>query len=216
MSIVQNPLIGATRQKMGNAVFSTWKGIYVLKTKPVSVANPDTDPQQQQRSAFAQMVLAFRNMPAVVRTGFKKLAVKKSEFNAFMSYNLKNAFDMSVLPTATFVPADALISKGTIAETSETSNVADRSANTIVSNWTSAVLQPGQSNTDRAIIAAFNVTKSDFYGEVTTAVRTADTGSIVLPAEWDVADVLVVYLGFYNPTSGESSTSTNAAGVIVA
>ena len=214
--VVSNPLIGKSRQSMGNATFATWKGINVLKEKPQSVANPNSDGQQQQRSAFSQMVTAFRNMPAVVRAGFKKLAVKKSEFNAFTSYNLKNAFDMSAPPAATFVPADALISKGTISSTAAATNTADRSNNTIVVTWSHAVLQPGQSNADLAIIAAYNVTKNDWYGEVTSALRSADTGSITLPADWAVADSVQVYLAFYNEASGESSDSTNANTAIVA
>lgn len=214
--VVSNPLIGKSKQSMGNATFSTWKGINVLKEKPQSVANPQTDGQIMQRSAFSQMVAAFRNMPAVVRAGFKKLAVKKSEFNAFVSYALKNAFDFSTPPTATLVPADVLISKGTISATDATSYVADRSSNTIVANWIHTVLQPGQSAADLAIVAAYNITKDDWYGEVTNALRSADTASIVLPADWSTGDTLRIYLGFYNETSGESSDSTNAAGTIVA
>lgn len=214
--VVSNPLIGKSKQSMGNATFSTWKGINVLKEKPQSVANPQTDTQTQQRSAFSQMVLAFRNMPAVVRAGFKKLAVKMSEFNAFTSYNLKNAFDFSVPPTATLVPADVLISKGTISSTAISTSVSDRSSNTIVVTFPTTATQPGQSATDLAIVAAYNVTQSDFYGEVTAAARSTGTGSITLPAAWNTGDTLQVYVGFYNSLSGESSDSTNIADTIVA
>jgi hypothetical protein len=216
MSVVQNTLIGQSRQRIGNAVFSTWKGINVLKSKPMSVANPQSDGQVQQRSAFSQMVSAFRNMPAVIQLGFKKLAVKKSEFNAFMSYALKNAFDMSVPPTATLVPADLLISKGTIASTALSTQAADRSDNTITVTFPTTATQPGQSSTDVALVAAYNVTKSDFYGEVTSAARSTGTASIALPAEWETGDNLVIYLGFSNPLTKETSDSVNDTATIAA
>ena len=215
-TVVSNPLIGHSRKSIGNATFTTWKGIDVLKTKPISVANPNSDGQSQQRSAFRQMVEAFRNMPAVIQSGFKKLAVKKSEFNAFMSYNLKNAFNLAVPPAATLVPADVLISKGTIATTGLTNAVSSRAANTVVVNFPATADQPGQSLTDVALVAVYNETKGDFYGEVTAAARNTGTASIALPAEWEVGDVLTVYLGFSNPLSKETSDSTNIAGAIVA
>jgi hypothetical protein len=215
-TVVSNPLIGASRKSMGNATFSNWKGIYVLKTKPISVANPQTDGQQQQRSAFSQLVEGFRNMPAVIQSGFKKLAVRKSEFNAFMAYNLKNAFDLSVLPTATLVPADVLISKGTIASTAITTSVSDRSSNNITVTFPTTTAQPGQSATDVALVAAYNVTKSDFYGEATTDARSTGTSVIDLPAEWETGDTLRVYVGFSNPLTKETSDSTNIADAIVA
>ncbi len=76
-TIVSNPLIGASRKSMGNATFSNWKGIYVLKTKPISVANPNSQAQIQQRSAFRQLVQAFREMPGAIRTGYKSQAIQK-------------------------------------------------------------------------------------------------------------------------------------------
>jgi len=214
MAIVQNPLIGAAKQKIGNAVFSTWKGIYVLKTKPVSVANPQTDAQVQQRSAFAQMVAIFRSLPAVIRVGFKKLAVKQSEFNAFTSYNLKNAFDMSVAGVATLVPQDLLTSRGTIAIQLITSTVSDKSLGTIVANWDSSSLQPGQSAGDKAILTAYNETTDLWTGQVSTVSRSVDTASIAIPAAWNIGDSLTVFLGFYNPANSESSDSSAMADII--
>lgn len=215
-TIVSNPLIGASRKSMGNATFSNWKGLYVLKTKPISVANPQTDSQNQQRDAFRQMVLAFRNMPALVRKGFKELAIQKSEFNAFMSYNLRNAFDFSVSGTATLLPEEVLISKGTIASTPIISAVADRSNNTIVITTATTALQPGQSVTDVYLVGAYNETQEDFYGEVTTAARSTGTGSIALPAEWNTGDALTVYVGLYNPLTNKESDSEFLAATIVA
>ncbi len=87
-TVVSNPLIGHSRKSMGNVTFTTWKGIDVLKNKAISVANPNTGKQIQQRSAFTQIVKLFRSAPDSIRAGFKKQAVKQSEFNAFMGSNM--------------------------------------------------------------------------------------------------------------------------------
>jgi hypothetical protein len=184
MSVVSNPLIGHARQKIGNAVFSTWKGIDVLKTKPISVANPQTDAQTMQRSAFSQMVAAFRLMPSVIRAGFKKLAVKQSEFNAFTSANLKNAFDFTEPPSATFVPGEFIISKGTISATAiNTTSFVDGTQIATIT-WDSSSLQPGQSNTDIAILCVYNQGKNSFAGTVSSTVRTANTADLQCPSDW--------------------------------
>lgn len=214
--VVSNPLIGKSKKSMGNATFSTWKGINVLKEKAVSVANPQTDAQLRRRNALSQIVAAFRFMPSAIRAGFKKLAIKKSEFNAFSSYNLKNAFTYISGSTAVFVPADALISKGTIALTPIAAAPADRSNNAIAFSWDAGSLQPGQSTTDVPIMAAYNITLNEWTGEIGDATRADEQDTLALPANWATGNTLRVYLGFYNPFSGESSDSDNKAETIVA
>ena len=216
MSVVSNPLIGASKQKMGNAVFSTWKGINVLKTKPLSVANPRTDGQLVQRSGFSILVEAYRQMSGVVTRGFKELAIRKSEFNAFMSYNLKNAIDYSTPPTAILEDAALLISKGSIAVTPVLTVVADRSSNTIVATFATTADQPGQSLTDVALIAAWNSVTNEFTGAVTTAARSTGTASIDLPASWATGQALSVYVGFSNPLTKKCSDSQYTLATIVA
>ena len=116
MTIVQNTLIGKSKQSIGNATFTTWKGRNVLKSKPVSVANPKTDSQLMRRSALIQTVELYRKVSGVINAGFNELATTISAYNAFCSYTLKNAFDYSAPPVASFVIDDALISKGSIAQ----------------------------------------------------------------------------------------------------
>jgi len=216
MARVSNTLIGPSSGRVGNAVFSTWKGINVLKEKPASVANPNSDNQQMRRSAMSQVVSIFRQAPAAIRAGFKKLAIGKSEWNAFASNALRFAFDFSVPPTATLVPADLLISKGTITSSSITLITADRSANTVVVTFPNTAADPGQSLTDKAILVAYNSDLDDWTGSTTSAARSTGTASIAMPAAWAAAENIVVYLAFYNELSQESDDSVNDTAVIVA
>lgn len=215
-SVVSNPLIGRARGSMGGATFSTWKGLNVLKNKATSVANPQTGAQLAQRSAFAQMVYIFRLIPGVVKAGFKKLAVGMSEFNAFASAVLDEAWDMSAPPAATLIPALIKISKGTIATPVIATIVADRSLNTVVITWASSPLQPGQSATDKSLVAIYDATFNDWIGYVDSAEFQDNTASVALPAAWSTGDSLFVYLGFYNQLTGASSDSNNDTATIVA
>lgn len=209
MARVSNTLIGPSSGRVGNAVFSTWKGINVLKEKPISVANPNSDGQQMQRSAMRQIVAAFRQIPAVIRSGFKKLAVQKSEWNAFASYNLKNAFDFSAPPAATLEPENLLISKGTISSTPIASVNASHAAQEIYVNWDPNASEPGKSSSDSALVAVYNQTKDDWTQSSTNALRSLGTATTAMPAGWEVNDTVTIYLGFYNQLSGESSDSAN-------
>lgn len=114
MAVVQNTLIGKSKQSVGGTTFSTWKGINVLKSKPTSIANPQSDLQMMQRSALQQIVSIYRTINVSVKKGWKKFAVQKSEYNAFTSYALKNSFDFAAPPVADLDPKLLKITNGTI------------------------------------------------------------------------------------------------------
>lgn len=46
MARVQNPLIGAAKNKLGNTIFQSYNGLYVLRSKPLEVKFADTDTQK--------------------------------------------------------------------------------------------------------------------------------------------------------------------------
>lgn len=208
MSVVQNTLIGRARKKIGGSVFSTWKGINVLKSKPLTVANPRTPKQIQQRSAVSQITALYRGISGYIQLGFKQQAVRMSEFNAFSSYNLKNAIDKTVSGVATIIFADLLLSQGTITKTTPTAWSASLGAtfNTI---WDVLdPLPPGISLTDSALLVGYNKTKgnwgsgnsNDTYEEGTTSID-------AVPLNWAIGDVVILYMFFYNSLSRKSSDS---------
>lgn len=208
MSIVQNPLIGAARKKIGNAVFSTWKGIYILKTKPLTVANPQTDEQVTQRSAMSQIVHIFRLISAAVQVGFKEQAVRMSEYNAFVSDALRNAFDLTSPPVAVFEPTDLKTSKGTITPQGATTAIADVSLGTVAVTFPNTSNSPGQSATDLCVVVSFNSTQNTWHAEITNAQRNSGAASISIPAGTVVGNSMFTYVSFFNPSTGKSSDNT--------
>lgn len=214
MSVVQNPLIGRARQKLGGTVFTTWKGINVIKGKPLTVANPRTDPQIMRRSAMSQIVELARLLTGALNLGFKEQAVRKSAFNAFVGYNLRNAFNYTAPPVATLTPATLLVSQGTVSPTAISAISADESINVVAVDWTSASLLPGQSNADSMQCVVYNENKDIWVSTHNPAVRTDNSISMTLPTGFvTVGDVIRAYLFSYNSASRKSSDSTTATEV---
>lgn len=149
MAVVQNPITGRSKQKYASAIFSTWKGINVLRSLPLTVANPKTPGQLLQREKLSISVELYRQMPGVVKVGYRQQAVQKSEYNAFTSDTLKNAFTGSTAETVEIDLPNLTVSKGTMAATQLTDFVPD--GQTYEIGWDeTAPLAPGQAATDLA------------------------------------------------------------------
>lgn len=155
MAVVQNTLIGKSRQSIGGATFSTWKGINVLKTKPTSVANPQSDKQMMQRSALQQMVAIYRIVSIGVKKGWKKYATQKSEYNAFTSNALKNAFNFDTPPVAELNPELLKITNGTITSGNEEFAAVVTAPDTMEIDWV-ASLAGNQAASDEVQVAVIS------------------------------------------------------------
>lgn len=86
MAITQNTLIGRTSGRVGNAVFSTWKGRNVLKQKAETVANPRTILQQMNRLRFTTLLNIGKSLQPIITYGFLELK-KYTWLNNFMRIN---------------------------------------------------------------------------------------------------------------------------------
>lgn len=86
MAITQNTLIGRTSGRVGNAVFSTWKGRNVLKQKAETVANPRTILQQMNRLRFTTLLNIGKSLQPIITYGFSELK-KYTWLNNFMRIN---------------------------------------------------------------------------------------------------------------------------------
>lgn len=139
MAVVQNTLIGKAKQSVGGTTFSSWKGINVLKSRPVSVANPQTDMQVARRNALTWIVGLYASMAVAVKKGWKKYAVKMSEYNAFTSDALKNAFDYAGAPVVTLDPGMLKLTAGTVTTGNENLAVQYDDPREAMISWTKTV-----------------------------------------------------------------------------
>lgn len=208
MARVQNTLIGKSSGSVGGATFSTWKGINVLKSKAIEVANPQTQAQQNQRNRMSLLVAMFRQISAVLNIGFGKLAVQKSAYNAFVQTNLLSANFSGAAPTMSLVFANLLASKGTVGVTPVTALTGTNASANVALTWDESPLPVGGSIDDEAYAVVYNATQ-DNWGVNTagTATRDDETITVVMPTTVATSDVLHGYLFFRNPVTDEVSDS---------
>lgn len=206
MARVQNTLIGKSSGSVGGATFSTWKGINVLKSKAISVFNPKTQAQENQRQRMALLVAFFRSASSAINVGFQKLAVKKSAYNAFIQANLLPYNFSGVAPSMTLVETSVLLAKGTIQSVSIASVTNTAASANVVVGWNGDDIPVGASADDIAHVVVYNQTGA-VVGVNSSAIRSADTATVVLPVVTEPTDVLVAYLFFENPISKEVSDS---------
>lgn len=214
MARVQNTLIGKSSGSVGGATFSTWKGVNVLKSKAISVANPQTVPQMLQRAKMTLMVALFRLSSSVVQIGYKTLAVQQSAYNAFIKQNIVNATSGSTALNAAVVYPDVLMAKGTIGVIPiDTVAGTNASANVPVT-WDDALAPVGSTPNDLAYVVVVNETQGVAGFASLPTLRSTGTITAVMPTPVVTADVLHAYLFFKSDSSAEVSDSAYETDVV--
>ena len=90
MGKIKQGILGGFSGKVANVVGSSWKGIAVMKSLPLSVANPKTAAQILQRRRFSILVsMAASILTSVVKPLWDRFAQKMSGFNDFVSKNFE-------------------------------------------------------------------------------------------------------------------------------
>jgi hypothetical protein len=156
MAKVQNPLIGRSSQSMGGATFQTWKGINVLRTKPLTVANPKTDGQRTQRNRFAAMVAFSRLVASSLKAGFVEQAQQQTEYNAFMSANLMTATQVNTPDDVEVTYPQVEMAKGTLSGVTITTPLADNGGGAASVTVDSAMVVPADQMSDNTWVLFFN------------------------------------------------------------
>jgi len=94
MAKINQGILGGFSGKVGGVVGSSWKGIAVMKAKPLSVANPRTAGQVINRSKFSGVSqLGSQLLGSIVKPFWDKNAQQQSGFNVFVATNKNNYND---------------------------------------------------------------------------------------------------------------------------
>lgn len=209
MARVSNTLIGKSYGKVGNAVFSVWKGINVLKEKGIPT-NPQTDAQMAQRAIFAIFVALYRNAAAVFKLGFVEKAIKMSEFNAFIRRQFENGAYTGTFPS--FVPyyPNVQAAEGSLWPTPMTAQVADISEGNIAVTYSTGIVD-NQASVDAFCAVAYNEDRDSWAGTIGDSNRAVGAGACTLPAGSQAGDTIHFWTFFYQPSSQIASDSTYTA-----
>ena len=91
MAVVQNPVTGRTKKSFSTATFTKIYNQNVMRSKPSQVANPRTLGQTSQRTAFANVLTALKNLLPLINIGFKNFQTKMAPFSFASKRSLKEA-----------------------------------------------------------------------------------------------------------------------------
>ena len=101
MAVVQNPITGRTRKSFSTATFTKIYNQNVMRSKPSQVSNPKTLGQTSQRTAFANVNTALKNLLPLIQIGFKNFQTKMAAFSYASMRSLNKA--VSGLPGSRIV-----------------------------------------------------------------------------------------------------------------
>lgn len=111
MAVIKSGILGGLSGSIGNVTGSSWKGIAVLRTKPLSVANPNTPAQQAVRTPWASLTkLGSSITGSILQPVWNGIASKMSGYNMFLQKNAQLAFSFQ----GDFLPMGLSISPGTL------------------------------------------------------------------------------------------------------
>jgi len=212
MGVIKRGILGGFSGAVANVVGSSWKGIAVMKSKPLSVANPRTNGQVAQRNSFAAVVaIASAVLSSIIQPCWNRFAVQASGYNDFVRTNI-GAFVSGILTNF----ADFFISIGKMAETQISFVTAE------LDDYTAVITFPGtfngayQAATDVVYLLAYNEATQEFSKSFTSQIRSDGSASCTFENPFDLNAVIHFYLAFGRADGTVVSTSTHYAFTVTA
>ncbi|NJL77434.1 MAG: hypothetical protein HC892_22760 [Saprospiraceae bacterium] len=190
MAIIKQGILGGIQNKIGNVVGTSWKGISVIKSLPVSVANPKTAAQVAQRDRFTAAVkFASEILGTVIKPLWDRFSQRQSGYNAFVSANIAN-FEGVILETS----ENLIISRGKMAATPMSDAEVRKEGGIVTITWVDDSGQGFKQATDLAYAVAYNRATAEATGTGGTVTRADGTISFVMNG--DPIDGVDLYLAF--------------------
>lgn len=208
MARLNQGILGGISGKIGNVIGSSWKGIPVVKSRPLSVANPKTAGQIAQRSkmtnivAFAEIILA-----AVIKPLWDRFSQGMSGYNAFVQSNISLFAAFSPSPAGSLI-----ISKGKMTSVTPTVAPVAVDATSVLVSWSDVLPDSYSLATDDAFIVVVDVANSKVYYSAADVARSVTLKEVDIDDAAEADNVYNVYLAFRR-TDGTVVSNTGYATV---
>ena len=193
MGTIKQGILGGFSGKVGTVIGSSWKGISYMRGQAQHVKNPRSSGQVDQRSKF-NLALNFLqpNVP-YIRIGYNSQAAKQTEFNAAMSYIVKNAIT-GTSPNYALDYTKVMVSRGGLTQVTDAAASWAAATSKLTVTWTDNSGVGSALATDKAMPFVYNKDKNETIYNTEGATRTTHTMDITVPSDW-VGDKVEVYLG---------------------
>jgi hypothetical protein len=192
MGRIKQGILGGFSGKVGGVIGSSWKGLAVVKSMPLSVANPKTALQVAHRANMAGIIEVAKLLLAVIlKPLWDRFASGMSGYNAFVSENLSKFTAGVMYQTNLFT-----ISKGKMSSTTPSSVTASNGSATIVVNWTNDAGADYKLATDLAYVVIYNITTNKWSSSGGSIARSVGSLSLTALTACATSDILHAYLAF--------------------
>jgi len=203
MGKIKSGILGGFSGKVGSVVGTSWKGIDVMKARPVSVANPRTPAQNLQRGKMREIVSDARLLLAsIIQPFWNPFAQQQSGYNAFVSENIG-----SYNETGISAPADMFMTRGSLLGVAGGSVSVNAATNTVTLTYTDNSGQADALATDELVLVVYNETTDTWSMESGQDTRNGSPHDFVV-SEVTAGDVLHVWAGFARPNVTKVSDSS--------
>lgn len=192
MGTITRGILGGFSGKVGTVIGSNWKGTSYMRALALKIKDANTEKQRHQRAKFIIANNFLKTMTPFIRFGYKGYAKTQSEYNAAMSYIMKNAMTGSK-DTLAIDYDKVLLTRGNL--TTAVNPTASITGNKVMYTWTDNSGTGDAQATDRAMLLVYNKKKGEAMYDIDAAARSAGKAQLDLPAAWS-GDALAVYLGF--------------------
>lgn len=213
MGKINQGILGGFSGKVGNVVGGNWKGIDYMRVKPSNVANPRTEGQVDQRSKFITVLQFLQPMKDFLKVGYKNYAIKMTQFNSAMSYNLNNAVT-GAYPNYSIDYASALLSRGGLASALNGA-IASASVGNATFTWDDNSGDGNAKATDKALLLVFNADKNEAVFVTEGVDRSTGTQNLAIPDNYS-GDTIYGFIGFISEDGKEVANSKYVGSVVVA
>lgn len=156
MGVIKQGILGGFSNKVGTVIGSSWKGIAVMRSMPLSVANPKTAAQVANRSKFGQITkLGLQILSSTIQPNFNPIAKKMSGYNLWCKINR----DLYEGKTAVQMAGAIVVSKGELSNSDILMNYTT-GASSFTLTWDKTVKNPKDQNTDKLVVVGIEIPKT--------------------------------------------------------
>jgi hypothetical protein len=192
MAVIKQGILGGFSGSVASVVGSSWKGINVMKAKPLSVANPRTAGQVAQRNKFKSCVsFAIVILAAVIKPLWDRFAIKQSGYNAFLQANM-DCFDSEGLAN----PTELRISKGKMESTAFKTGQFVGGSKAFGSTWNDDSGNGYKLETDEVYQVFVNTNSGDVEVAANDKTRKDKAMSTTLTMDMTNGDEIYCYMAF--------------------
>ncbi|NPD47964.1 DUF6266 family protein [Lentimicrobium sp. S6] len=207
MGTIKRGILGGVSGKIGNVVGSSWKGIDYLKTLPSNVNDAKSDVQIANRSKFLTVVRFLQPLTEFIRIGFKSLAVKKTAFNAAVSYNYHEAVTGDY-PDIVMDYSKVSVSQGSLTPAYNT-GLSSTVAAEVNLTWADNSGQGSASADDVAMVVVYNPELKDAVFMLNAGARSDLSANVSLPDSYSGTSVhcYLCFTALSNALGGQAGKS---------